>query len=193
MPRHKCHRATSYQPLITRFNPKGGKHTEAICLIPEEIEALYLMDLLELYQEEAALKMEVSRPTFARIIKSARQKVARAILGGYELHLEAKRERYVVGFCADSTPYENLNPKGKFLFIFKVEGGKIKETLCLDNPAHAKDAKPPLLLAPLLHTYGVNFFITQTLGQGLRSVLGDKGIQVIEKPSIEEAEIAKLF
>ena len=46
------------------------------------MEALYLMDLLGLYQEAAAEKMEVSRPTFARIIKSARHKVALALAWG---------------------------------------------------------------------------------------------------------------
>lgn len=194
MPRQKCRRATSYQPLITRFDPKGGMHNDPISLIPEEIEALYLMDLLDLYQEEAAVKMEISRPTFARIIKTARHKVALALLGGHQLRLEAKRERYVVAFCAETTLlYQALAPKEKYLFIFKVENQKIVHSLCLENPAYGKEAKPPLVLPPLLQEHGVNFFITGTLGQGLKNALTLKGIQVIEKASIEEEEIAKLF
>ncbi|MBN1839182.1 MAG: DUF134 domain-containing protein [Campylobacterales bacterium] len=194
MSRHKCYRATSYQPLITRFDPKGAKHDEVISLIPEEIEALYLMDLLDLYQEEAALKMEVSRPTFARIIKTARHKVALALLGGHRLHLEVKRERYVVAFCSnDKTHFEELNTKDKYLCIFNVENHRIVKTLFLENPAHEKEAKPPLVLAPLLQEHQVNFFLTKTLGQGFRNALGARGIQVIEKESIEANEISKLF
>jgi len=194
MPRHKCRRATSYQPLITRFMPKGGVHEEAITLIPEEIEALYLMDLLGLYQEEAATKMEVSRPTFARIIKTARQKVSLALLCGHQLHLEVKRDRYVIAFCCDDKEhFENLHPKGKYIFIFTVQDQTIEQTLCLDNPAHEKEVKPPLTLTPLFQEYNVNFFLTATLGQGLKNTLASGGIQVISKESISEEEIPKLF
>ena len=194
MPRHKCRRATSYQPLITRFMPKWGVHEEAITLIPEEIEALYLMDLLGLYQEEAATKMEVSRPTFARIIKTARQKVSLALLCGHQLHLEVKRDRYVIAFCCDDKEhFENLHPKGKYIFIFTVQDQTIEQTLCLDNPAHEKEVKPPLTLTPLFQEYNVNFFLTATLGQGLKNTLASGGIQVISKESISEEEIPKLF
>ena len=73
MARQKCKRFTSFRPPCCQFHPNTIKPAkEAITLLSEEVEALYLMDLLELYQEEAALKMGVSRPTFARIIKSAR-------------------------------------------------------------------------------------------------------------------------
>ncbi len=194
MSRQKCHRVTSYQPLITCFDPKGTKHDESISLIPEEVEALYLMDLLDLYQEEAALRMEVSRPTFARIIKSARQKVARALLGGYELHLGTKRERYVVAFCSnETTHFESLNIKDTYVCIFSVENHKIVKRDILLNPAHEKEAKPPLVLAPLLHEHGVNFFLTKSLGQGLKNALSARGIHVIEKDVISEDEIPKLF
>jgi uncharacterized protein len=194
MPRHKCKRMTSYQPLITRFLPKDGVHDEPITLIPEEIEALYLMDLLGLYQEDAATKMEVSRPTFARIIKTARQKVALGLLCGHQLHLEVKRDRYVVAFCCDDKVlYNHLHPKGKYIFIFTIQDRKIENSLCLDNPVYFQDAKPPLTLTPLFQEHGVNFFLTSALGQGLKSTLASRGIQVISKESIAEDEIAKLF
>ena len=40
----------------------------------EELEAIRLKDLEGLEQEECAAKMEVSRPTFQRILLSAREK-----------------------------------------------------------------------------------------------------------------------
>jgi len=48
----------------------------------DELEALRLADLEGLYQEQAAEKMGVSRPTFARILESARKKVAEALVKG---------------------------------------------------------------------------------------------------------------
>lgn len=90
---------------------------ESITLLAEEVEALYLMDLLELYQKKRRLKWEVSRPTFARIIKSARHKVELAFLGGHTLHLESHKERYVVAVCSESevSPYTELSPKSRYI------------------------------------------------------------------------------
>jgi predicted DNA-binding protein (UPF0251 family) len=46
----------------------------------DELEALRLADLEGLYQEAAAERMGVSRPTFARILARARRAVARALV-----------------------------------------------------------------------------------------------------------------
>jgi len=46
----------------------------------DELEALRLADLEGLYQEAAAERMGVSRPTFARILARARTAVARALV-----------------------------------------------------------------------------------------------------------------
>jgi len=46
----------------------------------DELEALRLADLEGLYQETAAARMGVSRPTFTRILARARTAVARAII-----------------------------------------------------------------------------------------------------------------
>jgi predicted DNA-binding protein (UPF0251 family) len=46
----------------------------------DELEALRLADLEGLYQETAAERMGVSRPTFARILGRARAAVARALI-----------------------------------------------------------------------------------------------------------------
>ena len=47
-----------------------------ILLFVDELEALRLAELEDLYHSDAAAKMNISRPTFGRIIKSARKKVA---------------------------------------------------------------------------------------------------------------------
>jgi predicted DNA-binding protein (UPF0251 family) len=46
----------------------------------DELEALRLADLEGLYQEAAAERMGVSRPTFSRILSRARAAVARALV-----------------------------------------------------------------------------------------------------------------
>lgn len=58
--------------------PVGGLEIEDLRL--DELEALRLADLEGLYQEAAAERMGVSRPTFARILARARSAVARALI-----------------------------------------------------------------------------------------------------------------
>ena len=69
------------------FKPTGIPMT-ALTLIPlsrEELEALRLCDLEGLTQEEAGLRMEVSRGTVQRLLMSARAKTARALTEGCAL------------------------------------------------------------------------------------------------------------
>jgi uncharacterized protein len=54
----------------------------------DEFEAVKLADYLEMYQEEAAQKMNVSRQTFGRIIESAHKKIADALINGKALRIE---------------------------------------------------------------------------------------------------------
>jgi predicted DNA-binding protein (UPF0251 family) len=64
------------------FKPVGrpAVELEIETLRADELEALRLADLEGLYQEAAAERMGVSRPTFARILDRARSTVARAIV-----------------------------------------------------------------------------------------------------------------
>ena len=84
MPRGRCKRYVSGEGEVSLFLPKGRRLPELaqVRLMPDELEALRLADLLGLYQEEAAARMQVSRPTFSRIVSAARAKVADALVNG---------------------------------------------------------------------------------------------------------------
>jgi predicted DNA-binding protein (UPF0251 family) len=89
MPRpYKCRRV-EYLPDVTYFKPVGIplRSLEEVHLSVEEAEALRLKDLNGLEQEPAAERMQISRPTFQRILASARQKVADAILNGKSVRI----------------------------------------------------------------------------------------------------------
>ncbi len=194
MPRRKCHRQTSYQPLCTRFTPQDSVHNASITLLAEESEALYLMDLMGYYQEDAAQKMEVSRSTFARIIKSARYKVALALLGGHHLNLETSRERYTVALCSDSlSEFSHLHPKASYIIIATVSMGSFETWLEYDNPVVSEGLKPSSALSEIFQKHGVNFFITSTLGHGLQSTLLSKGIHILSKEHTSKEELLRLF
>jgi predicted DNA-binding protein (UPF0251 family) len=60
--------------------PMPAPGMDLIALTLDELEALRLADLEGLGQEEAARRMNVSRPTFGRIVGQARKKVATALV-----------------------------------------------------------------------------------------------------------------
>lgn len=57
-------------------------------LLIEEFESIKLCDYSGLRQEEAAIRMDISRPTFTRIYENARKKVAEAFVEGKALIIE---------------------------------------------------------------------------------------------------------
>lgn len=83
-------RRVNFIPSITYFKPAGLPLTglEEVCLSVEEAEAIRLKDLEGLEQEECAQRMNVSRTTFARVLSSARQKMADALLNGKAIRIE---------------------------------------------------------------------------------------------------------
>ena len=48
----------------------------------DEVEAVRLADLKGMYQEDAAKMMNISRQTFARVVKSGRRKLSDAVVNG---------------------------------------------------------------------------------------------------------------
>ena len=64
------------------------REIEEVVMTLDEFEAIRLADLDDLYHEQAAEEMRVSRPTFSRIIDSAHAKVADALVHGKALRIE---------------------------------------------------------------------------------------------------------
>ncbi len=66
------------------FKPFGVpmRELESVNLLYEEYEALRLADYEDLTQEEAAKKMNISRPTFTRLYEKARKSIAKAFVEG---------------------------------------------------------------------------------------------------------------
>jgi len=61
---------------------------EELQLLVEEAEAIRLKDLEGMEQEECADKMSISRSTFSRLLDTARQKIADALLNGKAIRIE---------------------------------------------------------------------------------------------------------
>lgn len=82
-------RKIEHVPTVPYFVPTDQETNEVAknIILFEEIEALRLKDLEGLEQEECANRMQVSRPTFQRILLSAREKVADSLVNGKVMHI----------------------------------------------------------------------------------------------------------
>lgn len=71
-------------PLMEGYKPFGiaRRELEWVTLFFEEFEAIRLVDYEKLHQEEAAEIMNISRPTFTRLLDKARMKMAKAFVEG---------------------------------------------------------------------------------------------------------------
>ena len=89
MPRRKCCRKIGGTPVCRVFKPVGVPVValDEVVLAVDEFEAIRLADDEGLYQEEAAVRMNVSRQTFGRILEAARRKVARVLVDGLVLRI----------------------------------------------------------------------------------------------------------
>ena len=89
MPRPFKPRRVQAVPRVTYFKPQGipMSFLEEIVLTVDELEALRLKDLEGLEQHECAARMNVAQSTLQRILVSAREKVARAIVEGKALRI----------------------------------------------------------------------------------------------------------
>ena len=90
----KC-RKISMIPNVVYFKPRGIPlcSLKEMCLNLDEVEAIRLADLEDLYQEQAAKKMNISRQTFGNIIHSAHKKIADAIINGKALQIKCRVEK----------------------------------------------------------------------------------------------------
>ena len=87
MPRRKRNRRIQVPPVIKGMSVYGirGRKSNEVILRLEEYEAIRLLDYQDLTQEQAAVHMNVSRPTLTRIYEEARNKVATAFVEGRDI------------------------------------------------------------------------------------------------------------
>ncbi len=122
-------------PNIELFKPAGipNSKLEEYILTYEELESLRLKDIEGLDNISCADRMNISRTTFQRILGSARNKVAKALINGSSLRIEggnyklAKRK-----FRCENCDYELEKPfngvRGKELSCPKCKEKALKRT-----------------------------------------------------------------
>lgn len=87
MPRKKRNRRIQLPPAIKGMSVSGvrGRRSNEVFLHLDEYETIRLLDYFNMTQEQAAVLMNVSRPTLTRIYEVARNKVATAFVEGRDI------------------------------------------------------------------------------------------------------------
>jgi len=194
MGRDKLKRNLQFKPVCRSFGSNECRTEETIYLLHEEMEALFLMDSKELYQADAAKEMGVSRPTFARILKNARQKVTMMLVTGSNLEIEDEKSDILI--MVPSIEKDNIKeakPNAPYLHIYYVDNQKIFHQQTINNPVYQEKKRPGQILPQLCSHYKINFFITESLGAGLKSALLSKGVHAQREKVISEKTISKIF
>jgi predicted DNA-binding protein (UPF0251 family) len=86
---------------------------EEVLLSVEELEALRLAHMEELYQQEAAARMGVSRATFGRVLDTAHRKVTKALVEGCALRIEGGCFRMIGPECCERCPAKAALAEGQ--------------------------------------------------------------------------------
>ncbi|MBT5421019.1 MAG: DUF134 domain-containing protein [Candidatus Cloacimonetes bacterium] len=109
MPRSKKYRKVCCMPESTLFGTLSNvqEKRKVITITVEEYEAIRLIDLEGMTQEECAERMNVARTTIQRIYNDARKKIAEYLVMGYLLKIEGGAFK----ICEED---EKLNGCGKY-------------------------------------------------------------------------------
>lgn len=185
-------RTLSKVPTAYMYGPQDHPSTDTLWLEADELEALYLADLLNLYHEECAARLGVSRPTFAKILSSARRKTAQMLLFGKSLNIRKQPRRIVIACATDDRI--SIHPHfliARYFALATLDDGKIETVRYLENPIFdtleqqkiipqndesAKGLGAGRLIPPLLHE--ANLIVCPQMGEGMRRNLEGMGIGV---------------
>lgn len=88
--RPKRPRRVRYRPKAYYFKPQGIplRELNSTNISMDEVEAMRLRYVKKLDQEQSARKMNISQSTFQRLLASANEKVASAIINGDAIRIQ---------------------------------------------------------------------------------------------------------
>ncbi len=200
MPRPENKRCLQQTIPSNAFKPIGVKAQtlSEVILSADEAEALRLSDLEGLYQEAAARRMAVSRPTFGRIIDSARRKTADALLNGKILRINGGEKSITVSGeksmkiavpSRDGQIDEHFGHCKEFL-VFSASGKELIPECSMPSPEGCGCKSG---IAGDLAAAGITHLVAGNMGAGAVRVLESHGIKVIRGASGDAAKAVQQF
>lgn len=90
IPRPRRFRKVGFFPNFNLFKPAGRRaaELEEVSVTVDEFETVRLKDFLGMEQKKACAKMDISQPTFHRLLLDARKKISEALVEGKAIRIE---------------------------------------------------------------------------------------------------------
>ncbi|HSN95422.1 MAG TPA: NifB/NifX family molybdenum-iron cluster-binding protein [Anaerolineaceae bacterium] len=186
---------------FTASDEQNPEDKPSITLNLEEWECLRLVDYQGMDQDEAAKSLDVSRQLLQMLLRSARQKVARALVevlplyirDGHYTYTDAVGEEKIIRSeemkvavtCFQDEVFAHFGRTPEFA-IYQVEDGKIIKEERMAAPAEGHSA-----LAGFLKTQNVTALICGGIGGGAINALRSAGIEVFTGASGKVREQAE--
>ena len=124
-------RDVSFPPKVVFFKPHGIplREIEIVNLTIDEYEAIRLADYENLKHYEAAKKMNISRPTFTRLLESAHKKISHSIVEGKAIRIEGGDFKFSANIfqCKRCGQFQNLQKEDKSGSCINCNSDELKE------------------------------------------------------------------
>lgn len=185
-------RNITFKPHYLSFGPLDTAPKGFMKLRDDELESLYLADFKGLYHEECAKQLGVSRPTFAKLIKSARKKVVEMLMYGKGIEIVHEKSDYVVIYPTnDRITIHHYFLTAKFFAFAHIEEEKIASIAYKENPIYqilteqdieivndesAQGMAAGRIIPPLLKRG--NMAVVRDIGEGMKRNLEGIGLNV---------------
>ena len=183
MPRPRRKRKIQNEPGVTYFKPAGTRMRQLseIILSFDEYEAIRLCDHLQDSQATASQKMNISQPTFNRLLSKSRQKIAKAIVEGLAIkitggdyHTMETSDLIGVAANAESIDSEVAANFGKSPFYLLIDhNSKIVDRIENEGISGVNNAQRLL-------NKGINTVIAGKIGDKSRAMFENAGIKIVE-------------
>jgi len=143
MPRKRCCSQIEEYPICQKLISAQSGQLEAVKIAIEEVEALRLKDKDGYDQAECARQMGLTRPTFQRLLVSARRKIATALVEARSIeieggHYQMKNRVFECTDCKEIWEVEPCSEGGKHGYeIACPKCGSMKKSKLDDGVRHA--------------------------------------------------------
>lgn len=202
MPKRSCPKLTC-KPRALRVGPLSPNSGQMMHLLHEELEALYLADVKGLYHEACAEAMDVSRPTFAKLLKSARRKCALMFIQGHSLQIDPKPSKLRIILPSDDGKTLSDRFQSARYFVTMVwDGYEVGLESMVSNPIYkqleasgiepvsdgqAKGLGSGRLIPPLLQN--ASLVCALEIGDGMRRNIEGLGLDIQILPQSAQGEL----
>ena len=143
MPRRRCCGLIEEVPVCHHFHPQRQSAHEPVSLKLEELESVRLKDLKNMDQADCAVTMGLTRPTFQRILQSARSKITLALVEGRAIIIQGgnymvKNRTFECSDCGKIWEVEPCSEGGKHGYEIPCpECGSLKKSKLEAGVKHA--------------------------------------------------------